>query len=134
VFVNVITNNVVPPALIEDGVNDLEIVGRLGVIASISAAVHVPVLHPTPLPVLVTPEGTEIEAVFVTCVCANAGACIASRKTDAHSVHQSAPADRNRSIEDVRRLSTFFLLFSKSASCYLFLIKLKTLEFTEINP
>jgi hypothetical protein len=134
VLVNVITSRVVPPALMVVGENDFEIVGRLGVMVSISAAVHVPVLQPMPLPVFVTPEGTEMEAVFVTCVCANAGICIASRKTDVHRMLKKAPADRNRNIEDVRRLNTFLLLFSKNTSCYLFLINLKTPEFTEINP
>ena len=65
-LVKVITKSVVPPALMVEGVKALDMVGRLGVIASISAAVHVPVLHPTPLPVFVTPTGTEIAAVLVT--------------------------------------------------------------------
>ena len=65
-LVKVITKSVVPPALMVDGVNDLAIVGRLGVMVSISAAVHVPVLQPMPLPVFVTPVGTEIAAVLVT--------------------------------------------------------------------
>ena len=60
----VITRSVVPPALIVDGVNDLETIGRLGVTGSLSAAVHVPELQPNP--VLVTPVGTEMEAVLVT--------------------------------------------------------------------
>jgi hypothetical protein len=64
VLVNVITNNVVPPALMVDGVNDLETVGRLGVTASGSTAVQVP--DPHPAPVLVTPDGTEMIAVLVT--------------------------------------------------------------------
>ena len=61
---NVITKRVVPPAVMVLGVNDLEIVGRLGVTGSESAAVHVPLLQPTP--VFVTPDGTEINAVLVT--------------------------------------------------------------------
>ncbi|TAG24209.1 MAG: hypothetical protein EAZ37_16845, partial [Burkholderiales bacterium] len=63
VLVNVITKRVVPPALIVLGVNDLEIVGRLGVMGSESAAVHVPPVQPAP--VFVTPEGTEMKAVLV---------------------------------------------------------------------
>lgn len=67
------TSSVVPPALIVDGVKDLEMIGRLGEIVSLSAAVQVPVEQFSPDPVLVTPEGTDIEAVFVTCVWANTG-------------------------------------------------------------
>lgn len=63
---NVITNNVVPPALIVAGAKVLEIVGRLGVMPSLSANVQVPVAHPAP--VLVTPDGTEIVTVLVTVV------------------------------------------------------------------
>lgn len=73
-FVNVMTKRVVPPALIVDGVKDLEIIGRLGVTTSTSAAVHVPVEQLRPEPVLVTPAGTEMNAVFVTWVWADAGA------------------------------------------------------------
>jgi hypothetical protein len=58
------TSRVVPPALMVEGVNALETVGRLGEIVSLSAAVHVP--EPHPAPVLVTPEGTEIVTVLVT--------------------------------------------------------------------
>lgn len=68
VLVNVMTNSVVPPALIVEGVKDLEMIGRLGVIGSESAAVHVPVEQLSPEPVFVTPAGTDIDAVFVTCV------------------------------------------------------------------
>ena len=64
VFVNVITKRLVPPALIDVGANDLEIVGRLGEMTSGSTAVHVPLVQPAP--VLVTPDGTEIVAVLVT--------------------------------------------------------------------
>lgn len=65
-LVNVITNNVVPPALIVVGAKVLEMVGWLGVMGSLSAAVQVP--EPHPAPVLVTPEGTEIVTVLVTWV------------------------------------------------------------------
>jgi hypothetical protein len=58
VFVNVMTSNVVPPALIVDGVNDFEIIGRLGVMTSVSVAEQVPPAQPAP--VLVTPDGTVI--------------------------------------------------------------------------
>jgi hypothetical protein len=67
VLMKVMTKREVPPALIEVGENDLDIVGRLGVIGSESATVQVPVAQPTP--VLVTPEGTEMRAVLVTWVC-----------------------------------------------------------------
>jgi hypothetical protein len=52
------------------GVNDFATRGALAVIASISATVQVPEAHPAP--VLDTPVGTEIEAVLVTWVCADA--------------------------------------------------------------
>lgn len=65
-LVNVITNRVVPPAMMVDGVNVFAMVGRLGVIASESATVQVPEAQPKP--VLVTPDGTEIVAVLVTWV------------------------------------------------------------------
>lgn len=118
VFVNVITNKVVSPALIVDGVNDFEMPGRLGVMGSLSAAVQVPVEQPKPLPVFVTPEGTDIEAVFVTCVCANAGICIVRKKTNTHRPLTSAPADFNPKNDAFRKLSTFCLLFSKNVTCY----------------
>lgn len=70
VLVKVMTNNVVPLELMVDGVKLLATVGRLGVIVSTSATVQVPDAQPAP--VLVTPDGTEIVAVFVTWVCANA--------------------------------------------------------------
>lgn len=119
VLVNVITNSVVPPALIAVGVNDLETVGRLGVIVSISAAVQVPVLQPAPLPVLVTPDGTEINAVLVTCVCANAGNCKLIRKRNSHKPLISMPADFNPNNDVFRRLSTFCLPIFKNATYYL---------------
>lgn len=61
---NVITNSVVPPALMVEGEKVFDTVGLLGVIESLSAAVQVPVAQP--LPVFVTPDGTEIVAVLVT--------------------------------------------------------------------
>lgn len=63
-MVKVITNNVVPPAFIVLGTNVLEIVGGLDEMLSTSATVQVP--EPQPTPVLVTPDGTEMEAVLVT--------------------------------------------------------------------
>jgi hypothetical protein len=111
VLVKVITKSVVPPALMVDGVNDLATAGWLGVMVSVSAAVHVPV--PQPAPVLVTPDGTEIDAVLVTCVCAKLGKCNVNSKRKSHRPPQSAPVDRNPNTEDIRRLSTFFLLFFK---------------------
>ena len=63
-----ITNRVVPPAMMVDGVNVFAMVGRLGVTASESATVQVPEAQPKPVPVLVTPDGTEIVAVLVTWV------------------------------------------------------------------
>jgi hypothetical protein len=68
----VITNNVVPPALIVAGAKDFETVGRLGAIVSKSATVQVPEVQSTL--VLLTPEGTEIVAVLTTWVCAIKGA------------------------------------------------------------
>jgi hypothetical protein len=61
----VITNKDVPPALIVEGVKDLETLGLLGVTESGSKTVHVPEVQPAP--VLLTPEGTEIVAVLTTC-------------------------------------------------------------------
>jgi hypothetical protein len=113
-LVNVITNSVVPPALMLLGVNDLASVGRLGVIVSMSAAVQVPDAQPMPVPVFVTPAGTEIAAVLVTCVCANAGSCNAIRKKNAHKPPTRKLADRNLSNDVNRRLSTFLLQFSKN--------------------
>lgn len=63
-LVNVITNKVVPPAAIVEGVNVLLTVGKLGVILSMSATVQVPEAQAGL--VLVTPDGTEIVAVLVT--------------------------------------------------------------------
>lgn len=131
-MVNVITNSVVPPALIVDGEKDFDIVGLLGEMLSLSATVHVPDAQPEP--VFVTPDGTEIEAVLVTCVCANAGICIAIRNTNAHRPPKSVPADRNPNNDIFRRLNTFFLLISKKLHLYLMTQLDKTLKFTEINP
>lgn len=58
------TSNVVPPALIVDGAKSFEIVGRLGVIESKSAAVQVPDVQSAL--VLLTPDGTEMVAVLTT--------------------------------------------------------------------
>jgi hypothetical protein len=99
-----------------DGENDLEIVGRLGVMVSESAAVHVPDVQPAP--VLVTPEGTEMNAVLVTCVCANAGSCRLMRKKNSHKPHTSTPVDLNPNHEFFRRVCTFCLLSSKETTCY----------------
>lgn len=66
VLVKVITNNVVPAALIVEGAKVLLTLGRLGVMLSLSATVHVPDVQAGL--VLVTPEGTEMIAVLVTCV------------------------------------------------------------------
>ena len=58
------TSNVVPPALIVDGVKSFETVGRLGVTGSESAAVQVPDVQSAL--VLLTPDGTEMVAVLTT--------------------------------------------------------------------
>jgi hypothetical protein len=65
-----------------EGVNDLVSVGRLAVIVSLSAAVQVPV--PQPAPVLVTPDGTDMNAVLVTCVWAKAGSWKLIKNRSAH--------------------------------------------------
>jgi hypothetical protein len=112
VFVNVMTKSDVPPALIVDGANDFETTGRLGEMGSASEAVHVP--EPHPAPVLVTPEGTDIAAVLVTCVCAKVGRCTVRRKKNSNRLLMKAPADLNPNSEIARRLNTFFLHFSKT--------------------
>lgn len=70
VLVKVMTSKDVPPAVIVEGLKVLDTKGALAVIVSISATVQVPVAQPAP--VLETPTGTEIEAVLVTWVCADA--------------------------------------------------------------
>lgn len=65
-FVKVMTKRLVPPALMVGNVNDLETNGLLALTGSTSTAVHVPDAQFRP--VLVTPAGTEINAVLVTCV------------------------------------------------------------------
>jgi hypothetical protein len=65
VLVKVITNNDVPPTLIELGAKVLETSGKLGVTASISATVQVPATQPVATLVFETPDGAEIEAVLV---------------------------------------------------------------------
>jgi hypothetical protein len=105
------TKRVVPPAFMVLGVNDLEIVGRLGVIGSESAAVQVPPVQPAP--VLVTPAGTEMNAVLVTCVCASAGACSIAMKESNKQPNAQALAGRNFHNEKKRRSNTFFLIFTK---------------------
>jgi hypothetical protein len=108
VLVNVITSNVVPPALIVPGVNDLAINGRLGATVSTSTAVQVPLAQPAP--VLVTPPGTEMVAVFVTCVCAIAMFCVARRTSVAMTtLCHSAPNNFVFNLKKPRRLNTFFL-------------------------
>ena len=113
-LVNVITNNEVPPALRVDGVNDLAIAGRLGVMASLSAAVQVPL--PQPAAVLVIPDGTEIDAVLVTCVCANAGNCKLIRKRNTHRLLKSAPVSFNPNDVVFRRLRSFCLPIFKNVA------------------
>jgi hypothetical protein len=113
VLVNVITSSVVPPELIVAGVNDLATNGRLGVTVSTSTAVHVPLAHPAP--VLVMPGGTEIVAVFVTCVCAIAIFCVANRTSAANTrLEASAPHLFKFNRKMTRRLNTFFLQNSKT--------------------
>lgn len=116
VFVNVITNKDVPPALIVDGVKALEMLGRLGVMESGSTAVHVPEVQPAP--VFVTPEGTEMDAVLVTCVWAKAFGCTAKRKASIHRPMKTAPVSFNLNKEDFRKLNTFCLLFSKNVTYF----------------
>ena len=107
---NVITNSVVPPTLIVVGANVLETVGRLGVTASRSAAVQVPVTQPAPE--FVTPEGTEIEAVLVTCVCARTG-CSENRKKNTHRQLKNLPANCLLNKENDRRHDAFSLASPK---------------------
>lgn len=106
-----ITKRVVPPALMLEGAKVLETVGRLGVMLSPSAAVHVPVLQPEP--VFVTPDGTEIVAVLVTCDCAKLELAVATKNSRAHRTPKSIPAALRLNDNRERRLNTFFLLFSK---------------------
>jgi hypothetical protein len=115
-LVKVITNSVVPPALMVVGVKVLASKGRLGVMLSTSAAVQVP--EPQPEPVFVTPEGTEIEAVLVTCVCANDGKCKLIKKRNSHRLLKHMPVNFNPSNEVFRRLNTFCLPIFKATTCY----------------
>ena len=131
VFVKVITSSVVPPALIVDGVKVLETIGRLGVMLSISAAVQVPAMHPKP--VFVTPTGTEIVAVLVTCDWANAGECSPARKANTHRPSTSWLVEYSLNREAFRRLSTFCLQNPKDAVRFVVTVYLKLLEFSELN-
>lgn len=83
VLVNVITSKEVPLAKMVAGVKDLATSGALTEMVSMSATVQVPEAQPAP--VLDTPVGTEIEAVLVTWVCADAnwGTHMASKKPSA---------------------------------------------------
>jgi hypothetical protein len=89
VLVNVITSRLVPPAVIVEGVNVLLTVGRLGVMLSVSATVHVPVAQDGL--VFVTPEGTEIVAVLTTWVCAEAVSWKKKRMSNANRTRISIP-------------------------------------------
>lgn len=71
-FVNVMTNNDVPPALIALGANVLDTCGTLNETASESDAVQVPATHEVAVLVLVTLAGVVMEAVLVICVWAMA--------------------------------------------------------------
>jgi hypothetical protein len=92
------------------GVKVLAIVGRLGVMESESAAVHVPDSQPTA--VFVTPDGTEMNAVFVTCVWARAGKANIAIDNASRQPSANALANRSLSNEKIRRPSTFFLIFT----------------------
>jgi hypothetical protein len=72
VFVKVITNNDVPPAVMVLGVKVLATWGKLAVTGSPSVAVQVPEMQLVAVLVLVTPAGAVIDAVLVICVCAKA--------------------------------------------------------------
>jgi hypothetical protein len=110
VLVKVITNNVVPPALMVDGEKVLETVGLLGVMESLSAAVQVPNVQPAP--VLVTPEGTEIVAVLVTWLWAKPDSGNDNRNSAANKQPMSLPAPNRLDKDTKRRLNTFFLHIS----------------------
>jgi hypothetical protein len=112
VLVNVITKSVVPPALMVVGEKVFDTVGLLGVMESLSAAVHVPVAQPKPPPVFVTPDGTEIVAVLVTWLCAKPESGIKDRNSAANRQPMSLPALKRPHKDAKRRLNTFFLLFS----------------------
>ena len=88
-FVNVITNKEVPPAVMVDGVNVLPTTGRLGATVSPSATVQVPDVH-TGF-VFETPVGTEIVAVLVTCVCAHAFVWHINKKNVANRMRMNIP-------------------------------------------
>jgi di/tricarboxylate transporter len=90
VFVNVMTSNEVPPALILPGVNVLDTCGRLGETVSISATVQVPAKQPVAVLVLVTLGGAEMDAVLVICVCALA-ICGTKRLSSTPSTSADAP-------------------------------------------
>lgn len=113
-LVKVITKSVVPPAVIVVGANVLEIVGGLVVTLSTSVTVQVPEIQPAP--VLVTPDGTEMDAVLVTCVCAIAGICVLNRNRSAHRPRKTRPARFNPNNEVFRRLNTFCLQIFKQST------------------
>lgn len=113
VLVKVITKSVVPPALILVGANVFETVGGLAVTISVSVAVQIPPVQPAAVLVLVTPRGTEIDAVLVTCVCAKTAGYKFNRNTNANRARSSAPVTFTPSDEFSKRLRTFCLPVSK---------------------
>jgi hypothetical protein len=108
VLVKLITNRLVPPAVIIEGVKVLLINGRLGVIVSMSAAVQVPVVHSAF--VFETPLGTDIVAVLTTCVCAFAASSKPNSKQKTARMPHSNPFALSFKSITGRRLNTFFLM------------------------
>jgi hypothetical protein len=105
-FVNVMTSNDVPPALITLGVNDLETCGTLAVTVSESETVQVPATQDVAVLVLVTLAGVVMDAVLVICVCAAAicGNETESKKPSAHK--QTLGNLTNRATKKFTRLRT----------------------------
>lgn len=113
-LVNVITNKAVPPAVMVLGIKDLMTSGRLGFTGSESAAVHVP--EPQLRPVLVTPAGTDIDAVLVTRFWAAADCWNVSKKQKSAKPQAKTPTDILPRREDKRKLRAFFEQFNKNYS------------------
>jgi hypothetical protein len=108
VLVKLITNRLVPPAVMVEGVKLLLTSGRLKVIVSISAAVHVPVVQSAF--VLETPLGTDIVAVLTTWVCASTEPSNPKSKPRVTRMPHSNPFALSFKSIIGRRLNTFLLM------------------------
>jgi hypothetical protein len=87
-LVRVITNNDVPPDKMLAGAKVLVTLGGVGVITSVSVAVHAPTVHDGF--VLLTLTGGVMDAVLVTAVCACAS--VEKRAVDNKKTSATPPA------------------------------------------